>query len=64
LLIAQKKEDHRLQTYAWVMQEILQGNGGLPRIILNQFVCVLVYPTVKKVAIGRGRSYGRGALVC
>jgi lipid-binding SYLF domain-containing protein len=27
-------------------------------------MCVLVFPSVKKVAIGIGGSYGRGVLVC
>jgi SH3 domain-containing YSC84-like protein 1 len=61
-LFAQKKEDTRLQDSATVMQEIL--NGGLPKTILSQSDCVLIFPSVKKVAIGIGGSYGRGALVC
>jgi lipid-binding SYLF domain-containing protein len=27
-------------------------------------MCVLIFPSVKKVAVGIGGSYGRGALVC
>lgn len=63
-LIAQKKEDTRLQDSATVLQQILNENNGLPKSILNQSDCVLIFPSVKKVAIGIGGSYGRGALVC
>lgn len=63
-LLAQKKEDTRLQDSATVLQEILNENNGLPKTVLNQAGCVLVFPSVKKVAIGIGGSYGRGALVC
>jgi SH3 domain-containing YSC84-like protein 1 len=61
-LFAQNKEDERLRDSATVLQEIL--GEGLSRNILNQASCVLVFPSVKKVAIGVGGSYGRGVLVC
>jgi lipid-binding SYLF domain-containing protein len=63
-LFAQKKEEERLSNAATVMQEILGENNGLPKSILDQADCVLVFPSVKKVAIGIGGSYGRGALIC
>lgn len=63
-LLAQKKEDERLQVSANVMKELLQGDKGLPPKILNQSKCVLIFPSVKKVAVGIGGSYGRGVLVC
>jgi len=63
-LLAQKKEDERLANSAKVMQELLQGDKGLPTSVLNQAMCVLVFPSVKKVAVGIGGSYGRGVLVC
>ena len=63
-LLAQKKEDQRLANSATVMKEILQGDKGLPTSVLNQAMCVLVFPSVKKIAIGVGGSYGRGVLVC
>jgi SH3 domain-containing YSC84-like protein 1 len=61
-LFAQKKETERLENSATVLQQIL--SGGLPKSILDKADCVLVFPSVKKVAIGIGGSYGRGALVC
>jgi SH3 domain-containing YSC84-like protein 1 len=63
-LLAQKKEDQRLADSATVMKELSQGDNGLPKSVLNQAMCVLVFPSVKKVAIGIGGSYGRGVLVC
>ena len=63
-LLAQKKEDQRLSDSATVMKELSQGDNGLPKSVLNQSMCVLVFPSVKKVAVGIGGSYGRGVLVC
>ena len=63
-LFAQKKVDDRLEKSATAMQAILQGDKGLPTSILDHAHCVLIFPSVKKVAIGIGGSYGRGELVC
>ncbi len=63
-LLAQKKEDERIANSAKVLREILQGDKGLPSNVLNQAKCVLVFPSVKKVAVVVGGSYGRGVLVC
>src|SRR5215472_16790172 len=63
-LVAQKKEYERLTDSATVMKEILNEENGLPKSILDQAACVLVYPSVKKIALGLGGSYGRGVLVC
>jgi SH3 domain-containing YSC84-like protein 1 len=63
-LFAQQKEEERLNDSATAMTEILAGDNGLPKHILDQARCVLIYPGVKKVALGIGASYGRGVLVC
>jgi lipid-binding SYLF domain-containing protein len=63
-LFAQKKEEERLSNAATAMQTILSENSGLPKSILDQAECVLIFPSVKKIAIGIGGSYGRGALIC
>jgi SH3 domain-containing YSC84-like protein 1 len=63
-LFAQRKEEERLTNSATVLREILGGDKGLPTSILDQADCVVVFPSVKKVAIGIGGSYGRGVLVC
>jgi SH3 domain-containing YSC84-like protein 1 len=61
-LFAQKKEEERLSNSATVFRAILAG--PLPTNILDQASCIVIFPSVKKVAIGIGGSYGRGALVC
>lgn len=63
-LFAQKKEDERLANSATAMQVILSGDKGLPASILDKADCIVVFPSVKKVAIGIGGSYGRGVMVC
>ena len=64
VLIAQNKETERLANSATVLQAILAGDHNLNKHILDESRCVLVFPGVKKVAIGIGGTYGRGALVC
>jgi lipid-binding SYLF domain-containing protein len=63
-VFAQGKEDTRLANSAEVLKGIMGGDKGLPGNVLDQADCILVFPSVKKVAIGIGGSYGRGALVC
>jgi SH3 domain-containing YSC84-like protein 1 len=63
-MFGQSKQDTRLANSATVFQEILGEDNGLPKSILDNADCVLIFPSVKKVAIGIGASYGRGALVC
>jgi SH3 domain-containing YSC84-like protein 1 len=61
---AQNKQDERIAKSANVLQELLAGDNGLSKHILDQADCVVIFPSVKKVAIGIGSSYGRGVLVC
>jgi SH3 domain-containing YSC84-like protein 1 len=63
-LFAQKKQDERLANSATVMQVILSGDKGLPTSILDKADCIVVFPSVKKIAVGIGGSYGRGVMVC
>lgn len=60
----QTKEEQRLDNSAKVFEQILSDNKGLPKNILDEAGCVLIFPSVKKVAVGIGGSYGRGVLVC
>ena len=60
---AQTKEEQRLDNSAKVFQDIL-SNNGLPKSVLDKAECALIFPSVKKVAVGIGSSYGRGALIC
>jgi lipid-binding SYLF domain-containing protein len=59
-----KKEADRLGEAAKVLQEILAMPEGIPQSLLDKSECVVVFPGVKKAAIGIGGSYGRGALSC
>lgn len=61
---AQKKQDERFANSAKVLEEIVSSDKGLDKQILNKADCVLIFPSVKKVAVGFGQSYGRGVLVC
>lgn len=56
--------DQRLQNAAEVLDEILNIPEGIPKDLLDKAECVVVIPSVKKLAFGVGGSYGRGALVC
>ncbi len=63
-LLAQKKEQARLEESGTVLKEILAIPDGIPKSILNKANCVIVIPSVKKLAIGIGGSFGRGAITC
>jgi lipid-binding SYLF domain-containing protein len=61
---AQNKIDDRLGQSAEVLQQILAKHDEIPQQLLDRAVCVLVFPSVKKVGLGIGVTYGRGVLVC
>jgi lipid-binding SYLF domain-containing protein len=63
-LLAQNKEQERLENAGVVMQEILDVPENIPQDLLEKAECVIVVPSVTKVAVGVGGSYGRGAMVC
>jgi SH3 domain-containing YSC84-like protein 1 len=63
-MFAQKKEEERLGNSATVLRVLLADDKGLPTHILDQADCVVIFPSVKKIAVGIGGSYGRGVLVC
>lgn len=60
----QEKEQERLEKCGEVMSEILNVPEGIPQDLLDKAECVVVFPSVKKLAIGIGGSYGRGAMIC
>lgn len=62
--LAQNKMDDRLGTSAEVLNQILAKPDEIPQSLLNRAVCVLVFPSVKKVAVGIGGTYGRGVILC
>lgn len=58
------KDQERLETCATVMKEILDIPDDIPQDLLNKAECVIVIPSVIKVAFGLSGSYGRGAMTC
>jgi lipid-binding SYLF domain-containing protein len=62
--LAAQAEFERLANAATVMREILGMPDSIPKELLDRAECVIVFPSVKKVAIGIGGSYGRGAITC
>jgi SH3 domain-containing YSC84-like protein 1 len=61
---AATKEHKRLAKCGVVMQEILNIPDNLPQQVLAKAECVIVFPSVLKLALGMGKDYGRGAMVC
>lgn len=58
------KEQDRLVNCGIVMQEIMDVPDTIPRDLLDKCECVIIIPSVKKLAFGIGGSYGRGAMLC
>src|ERR1700741_935245 len=58
------KEQKRLEESGVVMQEVLNIPDNIPHELLEKAECVIVIPSVKKLAFGIGADYGRGAMVC
>jgi lipid-binding SYLF domain-containing protein len=61
---AQKKEEERVDNAGKVMQEILKAPDSIPQGVLDKADCVVVLPSVVKLAVGIGGSYGRGVMTC
>jgi lipid-binding SYLF domain-containing protein len=57
-------EQKRLENCGVVMQEVLNIPDNIPTELLEKAECVIVIPSVRKLAFGVGASYGRGAMVC
>jgi lipid-binding SYLF domain-containing protein len=65
LAAGQSKEAKRLESAAFVVNEIMQApEKGIPRDLLDRAVCVGVIPSELRFAFGFGGNFGRGALVC
>src|SRR5271168_2724713 len=58
------KEQKRLEECGLVMKEVLDIPENIPHDLLEKAECVIVIPSVKKLAFGVGADYGRGAMVC
>jgi lipid-binding SYLF domain-containing protein len=62
--MAQKKEQDRVENSGQVMQEILNAPDSIPQSVLDKADCVVILPSVVKLAVGIGGSYGRGVMTC
>ncbi len=61
---AQNKEQSRVENAGTVMTEILKAPDSIPQNVLDRADCIVVLPSVLKVAFGIGGSYGRGVMTC
>jgi lipid-binding SYLF domain-containing protein len=59
-----EKEASRIQNAGEVMTEILNVPDNIPQSLLDKAECVIVMPSVKKLAFGVGANYGRGVMTC
>src|SRR5215471_19085581 len=58
-------ERERIKDSGEVLKQILDmPDKGVPKSVLNGAKCVIVMPSVKKLAIGIGGTYGRGVMTC
>lgn len=58
------KEEDRLKEAGQVLHEIINIPDDIPKDLFDKAECVIVLPSVKKLAIGIGGSYGRGVMSC
>src|SRR5216683_7193157 len=58
------KDQDRLENCGMVLAEILNIPDDIPTNLLNKAECVIVIPSVLKLAVGFSGSYGRGAMTC
>ena len=63
-VLANTKEDRRLEACRDVLEEFLRMNEAIPRSLIDRAECVAVLPSVKKFALGFGGRFGKGAVSC
>ena len=63
-LSAQSDEAQRIANAATVLGEVLGIPDNVPAEVIDRAECVIVLPSVVKVALGVGGSYGRGVMSC
>jgi SH3 domain-containing YSC84-like protein 1 len=61
---AAEKECVRVQDAGRVMKEIMNIPDDIPQSIIGKAECVVVLPSVVKLAFVLGASYGRGLMTC
>jgi lipid-binding SYLF domain-containing protein len=63
-VFAQRRENDRIENAGKVLTEILNVPDNVPPDLLRKAECVIVLPSVLKLAMGFGGSYGRGVMTC
>src|SRR5712675_1130220 len=61
---SQSREKKRLESCGQVFKEIMNIPDGIPKDLLDKAECVIVIPSVLKLAFGVGGDFGRGAITC
>ena len=71
LLLAQEEKEEpgaertRIKESGDVLKQILDmPDNGIPKSVLDQARCVIVLPSVRKLAVGIGGTFGRGLMSC
>jgi lipid-binding SYLF domain-containing protein len=59
-----EKEADRVKESGEVLQEIINIPDNIPSELFDRAECVIILPSVKKLAIGIGGSFGRGIMTC
>lgn len=59
-----ERVEDRLENSGTVMDEILNIPDDIPQDLLDKAECVIVFPSVVKVAFVFGGSFGRGTMTC
>jgi SH3 domain-containing YSC84-like protein 1 len=59
-----ERETDRVKDAGEVLKEIINIPDDIPKDLMDRAECLIVLPSVKKVAIGIGGSYGRGIMTC
>jgi lipid-binding SYLF domain-containing protein len=58
------QDNQRLKDASGVLKEVLNSKTGIPQTTLDNAICVVVFPNVKKIGAAVGVTYGRGVLAC
>jgi SH3 domain-containing YSC84-like protein 1 len=63
-VLAQHKQQDRVENSGRVMKEILGASHTIPQSVLDNAYCVVIMPSVIKTSFGLGGSFGRGVMTC
>jgi len=61
---AKSKESSRVENAGEVMTEIMNVPDNIPQQLIDKAECVIVLPSVLKLAFVVGGNYGRGVMTC